>query len=233
LDLEKNIALLYFSRRAVSESKEKRYGILGNRLSNLAVAKTLISVSSNILSHSGLPVYHFHEGNQSGNTFGERIANAYADLFALGYKSVIAVGNDSPGIANIHWEAVCQSLEAGESVLGPSHRGGSYLIGLNVHSFNKSAFENLPWQTDGLYSAMHAFCSATKLGISILETFYDVNSANDLNKVIRNGESSTSFISLFAKMLFGIPSRILNFPDLNFSSPSLLIKSLRGPPIAA
>ena len=223
------IAILFFSRNAKEESRKKTWFASSNRGENTAVANALINQSSDFLKKSGLPVFHFHEGNQRGNSFGERFANAYQDVFDRGFSGVIAIGNDSPEIVNIDLQEVSHNLILGKTVLGASVRGGAYLIGLTRESFHKSEFQNLPWQSGRLFSALRKTVGVNQNPI-ILETLRDINSLNDL-KILLN---DCSFQFIFNHLISLLKSQSQRFNRIfTESTPDSFLLSnsrFRGPP---
>ncbi|HMB97676.1 MAG TPA: hypothetical protein VKM36_04290, partial [Balneolaceae bacterium] len=86
----KNIALLYFSRSPLAESRHKRF-VNRDPSKNRQVADLLISQSLKHVENSGLPYFLFNEARQKGDTFGERLTNAFDELFKKGFDGVIAV----------------------------------------------------------------------------------------------------------------------------------------------
>jgi glycosyltransferase A (GT-A) superfamily protein (DUF2064 family) len=67
-------------------------------------------------------------GDQCGATFGERLANSSAEVFALGFQSVVITGIDVA--PPDHLDSAFRSLDAGRSVIAPARDGGVNLIGL-------------------------------------------------------------------------------------------------------
>src|SRR5205807_1266758 len=66
---------------------------------------------------------------QRGASFGERLRNALADARGLGYREVVAVPGDVPGLSAAHLRAAFAALGRHPVVLGPSPDGGVYLLG--------------------------------------------------------------------------------------------------------
>ena len=135
-----SIAILYFSRYAGFEAKEKLWFGRSSQ-KNKQLSAVLHRQSWKAIQATNLPVFHFHEGNQEGNNFGQRLANAYAELYKKGFEAVIAVGNDCPEIAKLNWHKIKMDLNAGKEVLGKSVRGGAYLLGITAKNFKKQEFE--------------------------------------------------------------------------------------------
>ena len=228
---EKKIALLYFSRNAESEGRQKSWFPTGSANKNTALASSLILQTSNVLSQSGFPVFHFHEGNQQGQTFGERLANAYGEVFRLGYDAVIAVGNDTPDIHKINWQYVGRELASGKCVLGTSLRGGAYLIGITSEAFHKDQFQHLPWQSGRLFVALSKYCILTENdSLCLLESLRDINSWHDLKKLTKSLDSR-HILKKLIRLLFISGNRPFQARANSFIDTILSLNlSLRAPP---
>lgn len=140
-------ALLVFSLSAKQESRRKHL-LPGQSLQRQErLFQGLINHTQSIAEASGLDWVWLDEHQQRGTSFGERLANAFADLFEQGYEAVISIGNDSPGLSAAHLRAAREQLTQGAPVLGPNRDGGVYLIGLRQSEFRAEAFTALPWTT--------------------------------------------------------------------------------------
>ncbi len=107
-----------------------------------------------------------HFLRQHGNTFGERIANAVEETFALGYEQVVVIGNDSPDITSEDILEGFRLLERGEKAsAAPTHDGGAFLIGLNRQAYRREEFLNLSWQTPHLFNDLCSRLSAAPLPV--------------------------------------------------------------------
>jgi glycosyltransferase A (GT-A) superfamily protein (DUF2064 family) len=83
---------------------------------------------------------------QRGDSLGARLRNCFEDLFASGYRSVVAIGADRPTLPVARLVAAFEALAVGERVvLGPSADGGYYLIGMRRVS--DALFERISWST--------------------------------------------------------------------------------------
>ena len=150
-------AILLFSRRPAAEATHRQWAGGAAPRSNEAIARAMLREARRNAGRSGWPVFHVHEGQQVGATFGARLAHAFADLFAKGFTAVVAVGNDAPGIRRVDWTAVGQALATGRSVTGRTTQGGAYLIGLTAGQFARPGFDRLPWETPELGGALSAW----------------------------------------------------------------------------
>lgn len=89
---------------------------------------------------------HYFKRKQNGSDLGERMYNAFNQLFAEGFRKVVIIGSDcydlSTGILNSGFN----KLEEYDSVVGPSTDGGYYLLGTN--KLIPEIFENKQWSTE-------------------------------------------------------------------------------------
>jgi rSAM/selenodomain-associated transferase 2/rSAM/selenodomain-associated transferase 1 len=122
---------------------------------------------------------------QHGDTLGNRMRNALADLFARGYSSVVMVGSDLPTLPAAYVEEaftrLCENTNA--AVIGPAADGGYYLIGLR--SLSPELFESIPWSTPQVLAATLEAAEQHGISVSLLPTWYDVDGLGDLQRVMR------------------------------------------------
>ena len=226
----KQIAVLYFSRSARLEGSAKAWFSGRAVQKNTALAEVLIQKTADALALANLPVYHCHEGKQNGHTFGEKIANAYQEVFSQGYQAVIAVGNDTPGLDQLDWASIKASLLNGQSVIGPSQRGGAYLIGIPKSNFSKAAFQDLPWQSSALMPALVNLCAANEINALCLPVLRDLNTGHDLKKLVDTQwatEPLAKALRIFLAQCFSLIR--LQLPEFN-SLIAIGTRSYRGPP---
>ena len=214
--------ILFFSYSAVRQAREKRFckndPVRNHRLAAHFIRRTLTA-----LRKSGLPVVHYHEEYQRGESFGQRLQNAYADLFDLGYEAVIAVGNDSPDLHKISWDGVAEDLRQGKPVLGPDHRGGAYLIALTRDQYENGYLDQIPWHSGEVFHVL-----ATKGPFCILTSRPDLNNYRDLIRYLRN-VSGKKGLWLKNLLLSPVQAAVINgnLPAWFMATPD----GLRAPPI--
>lgn len=226
------IALIYFSRTEKAEAKAKNW-IKPYRHLNERLATSLICQSYKVVRSSGLPIFHYHEGNQRGATFGERLANAYQDVFDMGYAAAIAVGNDSPEIASIDWEQAIRYLQEGSCVLGPSLRGGAYLIGLTKAVFQKEKLSKISWQTNHTLANLIHYCSSENTPVACIDALRDINSFQDLLKTAKSSKINRAFKKLLLELLHQLQKR-KRYPLHQSDCNTVFLPSVpgRAPPVA-
>jgi uncharacterized protein len=118
---------------------------------------------------------------QRGGGFGERLLATAEDLLACGYGSVCLIDSDSPTVpAHAFHQAIDELAKPGDRiVLGPSHDGGYYLIGLK-HA-HPEPFANINWSTPTVFAETVAAAKAASLETVILPLWYDVDDAATLD----------------------------------------------------
>ena len=135
-------AILVFARGPRVESRLKLLG-RGDRGTGASAATLLLEHSLAVARGSGADTIVAGDEEiarsrpagvrlllQRGTGFGERLRNAVADTFALGYRRVVVIGTDTPALSPVLCDAALKALAVGSSrtvVLGPSRDGGYYL----------------------------------------------------------------------------------------------------------
>jgi rSAM/selenodomain-associated transferase 1 len=118
---------------------------------------------------------------QRGDTFGERLFLAAEDILAIGYGSVCLIDSDSPTVPASAYAQAVEALAApgNRIVLGPSHDGGYYLIGMK-HPYPEP-FERISWSTAAVFEETLARCNEADLEVVTLPVWYDVDDAQTLD----------------------------------------------------
>jgi uncharacterized protein len=181
--LKNQTAVLLFSRTAATEARAKRLAA-GKRASELAAA-FLINHARTLAAQSGLPVFFISEKQQRGSTFGERLANAFEDIFQKGFTSVIAIGNDCLTLTARDIFTAANALQTTPSVLGGSEDGGAYLIGFQRIAFQKQGFQHICWQSKDTFSGLVAFFNNQHCTTYFLPPKSDIDAVSDWHKTLQ------------------------------------------------
>ena len=228
----KNTALLLFTRSAEEEAVAKDFTDVHSFHANLLIAKNLISHTEKIARESGLPCFTINTALQTGNSFAERLNNAFTGIFQLGFENVIAIGNDCPTLTPADLLFAAQDLQIKDVVIGPAADGGLYLIGLKNNFLRTELFNNIPWETDQVSAAFIQYLNTAGIDYVISEQKNDLDHKSDLIPILHNNFLSFSFRKIIAAILASIGSYKL----VIFNNPTSTIfrkyPLFRGPPAA-
>jgi glycosyltransferase A (GT-A) superfamily protein (DUF2064 family) len=141
---------------------------------------------------------------QTGADLGERMSSAAQELLRQGYPGAMLVGSDHPvvdaetyrraaallgssarsGVAVEKGAVAVFGLGTGETldvVLGPTHDGGYYLIGLTRP--NPTLFGGIEWSTPKVLEETLERLIVMRLQAAILESGWDVDRPEDLERL--------------------------------------------------
>ncbi len=88
----------------------------------------------------------FNKKLQYGNDLGERMQNAFQQLFDSNYKNVIIIGSDLLDLNSAIINKAFSLINEYDAVIGPAKDGGYYLLGLKAA--NPKLFKNKEWGTE-------------------------------------------------------------------------------------
>lgn len=120
---------------------------------------------------------------QAGNDLGERLASVTETLFSRGATTVVLCDSDSPTLPGQYIEEAFQRLRESDIVIGPSDDGGYYLIGM--HRCIPRLFSGIPWSSADVTRRTIEVAGRLNLTVSLLEPWYDVDTAADLDHLCR------------------------------------------------
>lgn len=223
----KTTAILLFSRTAASEAAAKP--LVFHKTKAEKVADILIKKTKSIAKATNLPVFFISEKKQRGNTFGEKLGNAFSDIFEKGYDNVISIGNDCLDISPTNLINAAEILNEKQVVLGETLDGGVYLIGLNRTTFKALDFSTISWQTSKVFTELVSFSKKQGFSSIFLDKKADFDTAFDFKKAIK------TFAILLQKSIFALLNDTcpIHFPLFQtIPNPVFLsTQSLRAPPV--
>ena len=127
---------------------------------------------------------------QRGASLGERMHSVFVDLCHAGYRQVVLVGSDIPGLDAASVRQACEILEQDRSdlVLGPADDGGYYLIGLTRPE--ERLFTGISWSTPLVLEQTLVRARQSERRVRRVAGAYDVDVAPDLVRLRRDLEHS-------------------------------------------
>ena len=121
----------------------------------------------------------FRKKLQNGNDLGERMQNAFSEIFGMGYEKAIIIGSDMFDLSKKDLEAAYDALQTTQFVIGPATDGGYYLLGMK--ELNAEVFKNKNWGTSTVLEETLANLKEKKY--VLLEERNDVDYFEDIKEI--------------------------------------------------
>jgi len=125
----------------------------------------------------------FQKFAQSGESLGQRMANAFSAGFNSGHTSICIIGTDCFELTSSVIEDAFNKLQKADVVIGPAADGGYYLLGMNT--FQPGLFENKSWSTSTVAEATIKDFLREGLRFEQLDTLRDVDEEKDLPDALK------------------------------------------------
>jgi hypothetical protein len=117
---------------------------------------------------------------QQGVDLGERMKNGFTEAFDSGFKRVLLIGSDIPGLPLEFIEEAFASLKEKDAVIGPSLDGGYYLIGFRDKKFSPQVFKGILWSTERVFEETMKILEREGSTIHTLKPLRDIDTIDDL-----------------------------------------------------
>ena len=121
---------------------------------------------------------------QVGNTLGDRISNAFKEVYSNGTGKIVIIGTDCLDVTSENIKEAMKKLENCDVTLGPAEDGGYYLVGLN--KYTPQIFRDIDWSTDRVLEQTLERIKVKKLNYELLKTLKDIDTFDDLGNNIDN-----------------------------------------------
>lgn len=217
--------ILYFTRRPELEAKVKR--LVHDPSQNSEVIRHLYDWVKSSIQASSIPFDELTETHQQGNTFGEKLANGVQSLIDEGVSNIIVLGNDSPDLEASDLKVALDYMRDGSQVMGNSLSGGSWIIGIKAENFEKEKFENLPWQTTSLGTALTALLESQGQVVQLISR-HDLNDSGTFLCLLES-TIQTGFWAIIRVVLQNSRPYLINL-SVDLQSLSFAQPSQRAPP---
>ena len=128
--------------------------------------------------------------------FGRCLLHAMQGMFTAGFGAAIVLNSDSPTLpTSLLATAAFLLLAPGERVvLGPADDGGYYLLGAT--SAHAGLFADIAWSTDTVAATTRVRAASLGLEMVELATWYDVDDAASLDRLLAELRAVPSHTSL-------------------------------------
>jgi uncharacterized protein len=118
--------------------------------------------------------------SQGDGDLGARIAGILRRALDEG-NGAIALGADSPDVPIAYLQQAQEALVDHDAVLGPSHDGGFYLLG--VRRMLPGLLADLPWSTPNTREAVAERIVSMGLSLAYTPAWYDIDEPSDLARL--------------------------------------------------
>jgi rSAM/selenodomain-associated transferase 1 len=149
--------------------------------------------------------------------FGARLLHAFEVMQAAGYQSTILISSDSPHVSRAIIQEAYDALEHADVVLGPAEDGGYYLIAMRSPY---DVFSAIPMSTDVVLEMTIAKAKAQDLSVALLEPLFDVDTQQELLRLIDLLEQDSSLAPYTAAYL---ESLSIDIPALQKDSNAIIV----------
>ena len=117
---------------------------------------------------------------QQGNDLGERMEQAFEQVFKEGYDRAVLIGSDIPELSHAVIREAFAALDTYDAVIGPAADGGYYLIGFTAKSFVTSVFHHIVWSTSTVCDETLTRFKHSGKRVHLLPKLHDVDTQDDL-----------------------------------------------------
>jgi uncharacterized protein len=118
---------------------------------------------------------------QFGASLGERLDHLLTDALTNGSHRAVVMDSDSPTLPSEYISQGFDQLTDADVVIGPTRDGGYYLIGMKQPQ--PHLLRDVQMSTTHVLADTLALAEATGLAVSLLPTWYDVDTIADLHEL--------------------------------------------------
>ncbi|WP_304063600.1 TIGR04282 family arsenosugar biosynthesis glycosyltransferase [Pedobacter glucosidilyticus] len=219
-------AIILFAELPDIEARKKQFSHLSSFLASKKISAALTKHTLSLVSRCKRDFYWIDSLKQHGDSFGEKITNAFHDIFSKGYQHIICIGNDTLQLDDQHLSVAIDAVERQQVILGPSKDGGTYLIGLSKNNFNPILFKSIKWQSSHTYKNLkEVFADVELVETALLEDFDHFSMLKKLPK--------SSILSFIKALIIAFKNNFATFVWLHDETFLYRYKALRAPPAIA
>ena len=192
-------AIIIFVRHPeLGKVKTRLAASVGNEKA-LLIYKLLIAHTYNLIKDFPFDVYVYYadkiiehdvwngkniiKKKQSGKDLGEKMQNAFSEVFFESHSKVVIIGSDcyelSTKIINDAFDAIGND----KVVIGPAKDGGYYLLGL--HKNLPEIFKNIAWSTPKVFEQTTNILQHLQCTYQLMPILNDIDEEKDLNEELK------------------------------------------------
>ena len=135
---------------------------------------------------------------QNGHDLGSRLDHALTEHLSQGYERVVIMDSDSPTLPSVYLSQAFDALSNGADVtLGPCDDGGYYLIGIKKPA--PRLLREVQMSTATVAADTIALAKEEGLKVSLLPTWYDIDDASSLMRLMKEVENLSSNVATYTR----------------------------------
>lgn len=135
---------------------------------------------------------------QKGRGLGERMRNALFEAIDRGAEQAVLVGTDIPHLTADHLEDAFDALNRSDLVLGPSHDGGYWLVGMRRKA---DIFQGIQWGSANVLNQTLAAAQKHGLSFNCVQTLNDMDTEADLKDGLPSKDWQRPYLSVIIPTL--------------------------------
>jgi hypothetical protein len=117
---------------------------------------------------------------QREGDLGQRLEHACCTVLSHGAQKAIAVATDVPDLSATIIDEAIAALDACDVVMGPSHDGGYYLIGMR--KLHHQLLSGIPWSTDTVLQRTLSIAESSGFKTYLLPSLIDIDTEEDIRR---------------------------------------------------
>ncbi len=119
---------------------------------------------------------------QAGRDLGTRMRNSFQEAFDCGFQHVCIIGSDLPDLPDQYVTEAFERLHSFDSIIGPSHDGGYYLLGFRNETFFPEIFQDISWSQSSVYMETIKKFTQQKTNFFTLAPWDDIDNLQELQQ---------------------------------------------------
>ena len=146
------------------------------QISEQVTADRFVFYSEEIYTNDLWNSTNFRKKLQNGSDLGERMHNAFSELFNSGYEKIIIIGSDLLDLTPLYIEEAFKTLDTNDVTIGPAKDGGYYLLGSK--EMHPTIFQHKTWGTSTVLKDTLTDLQNQK--VYLLEELNDIDTFEDM-----------------------------------------------------
>lgn len=187
-------ALIIFVRNAEKGKVKTRLAATIGDDHALEVYEFLLAHTAAVAGAAGVPVYVYYaesisendlwsrppfiKKRQSGEGLGDRMKDAFDQVFKAGFSNVVIIGSDCYELSGSIIGEAFDLLRDHDLAMGPAMDGGYYLLGMK--RLHKELFAGKNWSTDSVFAQTMEDARICQLSVALLPLLSDVDEEKDI-----------------------------------------------------